>query len=112
MLPLNTLLANLSGTPCQEQWEIVQATWPDGIPLTEETLVKANKLGLNLLWLARNLVSQAYAKYKKIEDPAWAKYKKIEGQALAKYKKIEGQASAEYRKIQGPALLQALKSLV
>jgi hypothetical protein len=105
-------MANLSETPCEEQWEIVQATWPDGIPLTEETLVRANELGLDLYWLGEYLTGQARAEYLKIQGPALTEYKKIIGQAYAEYLKISSQALAEYLKLRDQALLQALKSLV
>jgi hypothetical protein len=111
---MNLPLSRLKGA-CWEQMALVQAEWPEGIPLTKKAAVRAAELGLDFDWAARTLlpapawaeyekvVAAALAEYEKVVAAAWAEYEKVVAPALAEYEKVVAAAWAEYKKVQAAA---------
>src|SRR3990167_9486911 len=102
--------------PCVSQYRIFCSEWPDGAPITLDTLRRARELRLNIDWFASKFLSDpvwaeyekaravALAKYEKVYDAAWAEYEKVCTPALAKYKKARAAALDEYKKVRAVAL--------
>lgn len=70
-------LSQLVGA-CKDQFDIVRAEWPNGIPLTEEALRRAIQLRLDVDWAASRLLSTpALAEYERVRHSAWAEYERV-----------------------------------
>lgn len=60
ILPLAALATK---RPCEKQMRIVRKEWPDGIPLTEESLERALGLGLDVRFLEYLLYKEQLREY-------------------------------------------------
>jgi hypothetical protein len=68
---------------CAEQVEIVEREWPNGVPITVPTIRKAYRLGLDVEWFTRRVLSpDTWAEWEKVTDRAWAEYDKVTTQTL------------------------------
>ena len=74
-------LLNSKGA-CREQVEIFIKAWPQGGPVTIENCLSAIRLGLDLDWSARKLLSApAWTAYEEATATAWTAY--LEAKATA-----------------------------
>ena len=74
---------------CTEQVNLFATEWPEGCEVSEQNALRAIELGLDIDWLAKNvLTGDKLAEYEKVCAPAWAEYKKVRDQALAEYYKV------------------------
>jgi hypothetical protein len=68
---------------CENQVQVFEAEWPQGAALTLRNARRAAVLGLDLNWLARQVLTpSAWAAYKAACAPAWAAYKAACARAL------------------------------
>lgn len=71
---------------CKDQIDLFDETYPDGVLVTWETLVRAGCAGLNLEWFAqRVLLPAAYAAYDAERAPLYANYQVKRDALLANY---------------------------
>jgi len=77
---------------CADQVETFAREWPDGVEVYEAACLRAVRLGLDLDWAARRLLSKR----------ARAKYVKAIAQARKEYKKAIAPAEEAYRKAIAP----------
>lgn len=68
---------------CPEQRNIFSKEWPNGAMVTEENLIQASKIGMNLLWFVGEILpdevdnafkdacNEVDARYKKERTPLW-----------------------------------------
>jgi len=83
---------------CVKQRALVRREWPNGIPLTRASALRAAELGLDTGWAAEKLLPPA----------ACAKFEKIIVAAIAKYDKTRASADAECRKTCADAFINYL----
>lgn len=112
-------LDRLAGA-CQEQLALVRKEWPDGIPLTEASALRAVEVGLDLDWLAWRLLTPEalvkyemakvapWADYKRVTTAAWADFERAKVAALAEYDRVENSASAAFERAKAMTLLALL----
>src|SRR3990167_4947478 len=90
--------------PCVSQYRIFCSEWPDGAPITLDTLRRARELRLNIDWFASKFLSDpVWAEYEKARAAALAEYKKVRAVALDEYEKTRAAAWAEYEKVRAVA---------
>ena len=105
---------------CVDQCELFAATFPKGANVNARNLSRAQKVGLDVLWLFwlipedqraeyKKARDAARAEYEKVRDAARAEYEKDTAAAWAEYKKVRDAAWAEYEKDTAAALIRALK---
>lgn len=95
--------------------------WPEGAPVTVETMLRARELCLDIDLLLRQAPAEYLAEYMQVRAMARAEFKQTDDAALAKYdrikeamraelatrhrtSKIRGPLSAEYRRLDDAAL--------
>ena len=96
---------------CDEAREAMRAAYPDGMPITPETLaqVAAHPSGPEWLsWLVGSplVTALALAEYKRVAAPARAEYERVTAPALAEYKRVRDSAWAEYERVTALALAE------
>ena len=95
-----TLITNsmLKGA-CHYQRKLFRKTFPDGAPITMVAARKAQKAGLNILWLLEILPNPMYdayyAKRKQLNDEHWAKLKPLDDEYEAKHKPLDYEYEAK-----------------
>ena len=94
---------------CADQRRLFAETFPKGANVNTRNLSKAQKVGLDVLWLAQLLPEGRKAECDKVRDAARAEYEKVRDAAWAEYNKVRGEAWAEYDKVRGAALTECDK---
>ncbi len=69
---------------CADQRRLFAATFPKGANVNTRNLSKAQKVGLDVLWLARLLPEGRKAEYNNVCGAAWAEYNKVRDAALVR----------------------------
>lgn len=87
-------LKHLRGA-CKEQRALFRATFPDGAPLTQESLDTAIAAGLHVSWLASRLPLRARAEYDRAVAPAKAEYSRAVEPVQAEYDRACGRVLIE-----------------
>ena len=73
---------------CPGQVEVFKAEWPEGVIVTEEALLRAVELGLDLEWFALHWLSASIeAEYKRQRAAIDAEYKRQRAPIYAEYKR-------------------------
>ena len=92
---------------CSDQMKIFLNAFPEGAEITRSNIVLANKLHLDLDWLAIEIfTAPPLAEYEKVRAPALAEYEKVMAPALTEYEKVIPSSWAEYLKVRAPALAE------
>lgn len=92
---------------CKAQREIVCREWPDGIPVTEDSALRAVARRLDIDWAASELLTaSALAEYERAMAPALAEYERVA--APAEYERVAAPALAEYDRVRALCLLRLL----
>ena len=65
--------------------ETFEREWPDGTPVTVESLRRLMALGLHVEWLSVRLPAPALTAYREAEATAWAAYDEATAPARAAY---------------------------
>ena len=103
---------------CSDQMKIFLEAFPKGAEITRSNIVLANKLNLDLNWLAIEIfTAPALAEYEKVMASAldeylkvttafaWDEYEKVRDSAWAEYKNVTAPALAEYEKVRDSAFV-------
>ena len=108
---------------CSKQVEIFRKEWPNGATLTLKNALRAVELGLNLDWVAENLLppkadaaydkawAKASAAYDKAMAEPYAAYAKAMAEPYAAYAKALAEPRAAHDKAMAKALLKELVKL-
>lgn len=87
--------------------DTVEKHWPDGVPMTVPSLMKALELGLDVDWFALHVLSTpAYDEYERVRAEAASKCAEVVAEALAKYTKV---TVTEGDKVKAAALAECRK---
>jgi len=90
---------------CESQVRVFEAEWPQGAALTLRNARRAAVLGLDLNWLARQVLTpSALAAYEAVRAPALAAYEAACAPAWAAYEAVRAPALAAYCVACAPAL--------
>lgn len=85
---------------CGDQFATVCAEWPNGIPISEASAMRAVNLELDLDWLAhRFLPTPKWVGYRRLRDAAWEEYERSRDAALAEQGRSVGAECAEYDRL-------------
>lgn len=102
-IPNPILTKHLRGA-CPEQKALFAATFPKGMAITEENVVKALRVGLEVEWgLKRWLPATLLAEYQQQDALLWAEYARQSTPLLVEYQRQHAPLWAEYER--QPALL-------
>ena len=85
---------------CEDQIDIFEALYPDGVDVAPATVEAAHVAGLNVVWLA---TSEARATRDAASAPAKAAYQAATAPAKAAYRAAVAQAWADYQATIAPA---------
>ena len=84
---------------CHEQRKLFRKLFPDGAPITMAAARKAQKAGLNVLWLVnilpKPLNDEYEAKCKPLNDEYWAKRKPLDDEYWANRKLLDDEHYAK-----------------
>ena len=97
---------------CSDEVDTFTREWPRGCAPTEQNILRALDLGLNVYWFAdRALTAPAWTEYEKATDSALAEYDKAKDSAWAEYEKAKDSAWAEYEKATDSAWAEYNKTI-
>lgn len=92
---------------CDSQVDVFEGQWPDGGEVSEESLVAAADLGLDINWLAEKLLRYPqHAEYLRLESLAW---KECQRMAVCN-RALKDVLHSEYRRDVARALWSVLKN--
>ena len=81
---------------CEERVVIFALEWPDGCDVTEETLLRAIELGLNIVWFAHEfLAGPLLAEFERQRALLWAEVERQEAALWAEFNRKEAPLWAE-----------------
>lgn len=94
---------------CPECVALFEATFGPRADVTAKTRARAVEAGLDLVWLASHVLTDAaWAKYERAMDAAWAKYERVTVPAYAEYVRVRDAAWAAYKRARNAALVSLL----
>jgi len=100
---------------CQPQVDLFRSTFGETAELTAENGEKAAAVGLDINWLAAQVLTDerlteygrvtaaASAEYQRVTAAALAEYERATTAALAEYQRVTAAASAEYQRVRAAA---------
>ena len=106
---------------CKDQLELFGRVFGQSAELTRTNAIRAAEAGLDLDWLAGQLLdaplraeykrvtAAARAEYERVTAAAWAEYERVTAAAWAEYKRVTAAALAEYKRVTAAALADALE---
>ena len=98
--------------PCNDQFEIYKANFPNNCKVTKRGILKAVELNLDLDWFANKfLPAPAWKACNKATEPAWEAYQKATEPAWEAYQKAIASAWEAYNKTTASALWKIIKGI-
>ena len=95
---------------CEEQVEIFEAEWQDGVKITEASLRRAVELKLDIDWFAQHfLPASAWKTYDEATAPAQKTYNEATAVAWKTYDEATAPAWKTYDEATAVALLKVLE---
>ena len=101
---------------CEDQRKLFRKVFPDGAPITVAAARKAQKAGLDVLWLVNILPSPLYAEYlakcKPLDAEYWAKRKPLDDEYWAKRKSLDDEYYAKCKPLDDEYWAKCVKILL
>jgi hypothetical protein len=97
---------------CEDQISIFKGEWPQGAILSRENLLRAAELGLDLDWLAQEILNAPlWEAYEKAYAPLREAYEKAYAPLWEAYEKAYALLREAYEKAYAPLLADAIEGV-